>query len=58
MNHALPPPEEWASREVSSNHYTDDGEAGRRQKGFRSAEVPKRGTSAKCVDEYMATVQD
>ena len=25
---------------------------------FRSAEVPKRGTSAKCVDEYMATVCD
>ena len=25
---------------------------------FRSAEVPKRGTSAKCVDKYMATVWD
>ena len=25
---------------------------------FRSAEVPKRGTSIKCVDEYMATVWD
>ena len=25
---------------------------------FRSAEVPKRGTSAKHVDEYMATVHD
>ena len=25
---------------------------------LRSAEVPKRGTSAKHVDEYMATVQD
>ena len=23
---------------------------------FRSSEVPRRGTSAKCVDEYMATV--
>ena len=22
---------------------------------FRSAEVPMRGTSAKCVDEYVAT---
>ena len=25
---------------------------------FRSAEVPKRGASAKCVDKYMATVHD
>ena len=25
---------------------------------FRNAEAPKRGTSAKCVDEHMATVQD
>ena len=25
---------------------------------FRSAEVPMRGASAKCVDEYMATVHD
>ena len=25
---------------------------------FRSAEVPRRGTSAKCVDEYVTTVQD
>ena len=25
---------------------------------FRSAEAPMRGTSAKCVDEYMATVHD
>ena len=25
---------------------------------FRSAEVPMRGTSAKCVDEYVATVCD
>ena len=25
---------------------------------FRSADVPMRGASARCVDEYMATVQD
>ena len=25
---------------------------------FRSTEVPKRGTPAKCVDKYVATVQD
>ena len=25
---------------------------------FRSTEVPKRGTSTKCVDEYVATFQD
>ena len=25
---------------------------------FRSAEVPKKGASAKYVDKYMATVQD
>ena len=25
---------------------------------FRSTEVPKRGTSIKCVDKYMATVHD
>ena len=102
MNHTLPPPDEWVGGEVSSNHYANDWEAGRRQKGqlartsgwnsaclqchhsammgysshylmfgcrprvlakfyfptFRCAEVPRRGTSTKCVDEYGATVWD
>ena len=30
VNHTLSPPDEWASGEVSSNHYADDWEAGRR----------------------------
>ena len=32
-NHALPPSDEWAGGEVSANHYVNDWEAGRREKG-------------------------
>ena len=31
-DHALPPPDEWAGREIAPGNYVHDQEAGRRQK--------------------------
>ena len=33
-NHALPPPDEWVAREISSDYHADDWEAGRRWKSW------------------------
>ena len=32
VDHALPPPDEWADREIAPDDYVHDWEAGRRQK--------------------------
>ena len=33
VDHALPPPDEWAGREITPDNYVHDQKAGRRQKG-------------------------
>ena len=31
VDHALPPPDKWAGREITPDDYSHDGKAGRRQ---------------------------
>ena len=48
-DHALPPPDEWAGREITPDDYAHDWEAGRRKK----ADWPSH--LAEIVHAYNAT---